>query len=552
MINWVAFASILFTCVLSGLIINKYSSSKARNKVLHFSVFLGFTSAFCLIGLVPYDIYITKNSRYASSDSQLFIMWQVLFWISFMLCWFLLPIIRIYEISGQFNWKSKIKNSIYTQLKEFLVVGIIGLGLLIFILVKSLVNIKDLPKLLAFLSNTWGLFLIMVFLGYGVVAVPRHFWKEADFRANMCFLYVRLVNVDEEVTLASGSLDDCVKKICAACIKVPRDSLLHDQIEEVFNLCPVSLREYHMSRPLNDIVVGVVTESRLAEFHSNLKVSLVEYKRAKCEWTKCIKDIIEAEDIIKAEHSPNKRIEYSLRPNSNRSGFVEYIDWVYTLKVKPVLYKFLSVVFTLLSILVILGETTMFLDFPIGVFPLLVKQDFGLYVSQLLTLFPLGYIIFCTYFAFFNLKLPGLYGMYTKNTEPCSLAYCAFYLTRLSAPLALNFFYLVKVTDAVFWDVIVSSNAVGSMFEALNTYFPISLLVFALLNYLNTYSKILSLLGVNQLSFIDETASYKIQEGKTLVKREKINFEKDLKKFTDWEMSSLEIMKDSGYGVSKL
>jgi hypothetical protein len=80
------------------------------------------------------------------------------------------------------------------------------------------------------------------------------------------------------------------------------------------------------------------------------------------------------------------------------------------------------------------------------------------------------------------------------------------------------------------------------------------LLVFSLLNYLNTYSRILSLLGINQLSFIDQESAYKIKEGKALVKRERMGIEKDLKekKVSDWEMSSMEVLRDSGYAMFKV
>jgi hypothetical protein len=482
-------------------------------------------------------------------------MWQVLFWSSFVLCWFFLPILRIYEISGDFSWKARLKSSVKTQLREFLIVGIIGIVILLVVLIKSLVDFEDLPTILAFLSNTWGLFLVMIFLGYGLVAVPRGFWRAGNLKGNLEFLYVKLVNVDEEVTLASGNLDDAVKRVCAASSKVPRDSMLREQIDVVNQACPDSLREFHMNRGADaSLITGVVTEKTLVDLHSSLKIALVEYKRSKCEWSKCVQEILTAEDILKSENSPTRRINFLLLDRSDSSRLFQYLEWAYYIKIRPVLCQFLSMFFALMSILVILGECTMFTSLPIGVFPLIVKDDLGLYLSQLLTLLPLSYIIFCTYFAFFNLKLPGLYGLYSKNTEPCSLAYCAFYLTRLSAPLALNFFYLVKVTNAVFWDVVVSSDAVGDIFEMLNTYFPCTLFFFTLLNYLNTYSKILSLLGVNQLNFIDASSAYKIKEGKALVKRERVNLERDLKtkRLTDWEMSSLEVLRDSGYGSFKI
>ena len=33
------------------------------------------------------------------------------------------------------------------------------------------------------MSNSWGLFQIIIFLGYGVVALPKHLYKQTDLQA---------------------------------------------------------------------------------------------------------------------------------------------------------------------------------------------------------------------------------------------------------------------------------------------------------------------------------------------------------------------------------
>jgi hypothetical protein len=64
-------------------------------------------------------------------------------------------------------------------------------------------------------------------------------------------------------------------------------------------------------------------------------------------------------------------------------------------------------------------------------------------------LYVLGPIVFLAgsaYYALFSLKLNGFYGLYGhNNTDPSNLAWSAYFLARMSAPLSYNFLLLIKV-----------------------------------------------------------------------------------------------------------
>lgn len=57
------------------------------------------------------------------------------------------------------------------------VVGCVG----IFWAVSSgTLSLSTLPSLGIQLNNTFGLFCVLVLLGYGLVAIPKHLWKRSD------------------------------------------------------------------------------------------------------------------------------------------------------------------------------------------------------------------------------------------------------------------------------------------------------------------------------------------------------------------------------------
>ena len=96
--------------------------------------------------------------------------------------------------------------------------------------------------------------------------------------------------------------------------------------------------------------------------------------------------------------------------------------------------------------LIVLGEITIFIEYPIGVLPLLYREDYGPYVSQTLVLLPIMFVSSCAYFALFNLKLNGFYGLYGNNqTDPSNLAWSAYFLARMAPALSYNFLLLIKV-----------------------------------------------------------------------------------------------------------
>jgi hypothetical protein len=410
-------------------------------------------------------------------------------------------------------------------------------------------------KYLVVISNCWGLFLIIVFLGHGLIAVPRYFWKVARYRKYLDFLYIKLTHLDEEVINATSSLDESVRNVCGLANKLPKNTMLQTELEQVLSICPQGLLDYHMGRQTaNSFGTGAVTEKRLVEVHRELKNSLGEYRRTKCEWNKLVRETIYYEDIVEGEGSVFRRVVFSVEKTERKRLVAcrERAEWYWLIRIKPFLCKILAGILGMASLIVLVGETTLFINSPISVFPLLAEKDFGIIVDQLIYLVPLSYILYCTYFAFFSLKLPGLYGLYVNNTDSCSLTYCAYYLSRLSAPLAYNFFLLVKVKDSVFFMVMGNGDVVEQAGKYFAMFFPLLLVLFSLLNYLNAYGRLLNLLGINQLSYFDETAPHKIYEGKNMIKREKMLLAKAQNSTTNWEMTNMEILKDSGYVTLKL
>lgn len=60
------------------------------------------------------------------------------------------------------------------------------------------------------MSNAWGLFQIIIFLGYGVVTVPKHCLKMTDISKQYDYTMFRVTICEENLQNAKIELEDAI------------------------------------------------------------------------------------------------------------------------------------------------------------------------------------------------------------------------------------------------------------------------------------------------------------------------------------------------------
>ncbi|OMJ72452.1 hypothetical protein SteCoe_29108 [Stentor coeruleus] len=538
MISWLTWFSMGIVFLFTIWIIQHYAS-KSTSIFVYIFVFLGYFLAFVLVVLLPYDIYLSIEDNLPNIKDLRFVLsiiWRVIYWTVFVLCWVILPIIQEYEMAGDFIWSSRLKSALFRHLRGFLITGVIGIACLGYLFYKGKLTIINTPVFLVVLSNCWGLLLIIVLLGYGIIEIPRQFWKAGNNSTRLCDLYIKTSFMSEDMVETKFALDEIVKLVNAASFLLPKNSELQENMNFILSLVPIEMIEHQraMQTQLSKDAanqLGKITLERLVSLHKDLKDTLSEYQRSKYRWDSLIEKAIDLEDIITASDSPFKRIVYSFK--ESKSGCLarlrEINEWYWLTRIKPCLFRTLGLLFIIMSILVILGEATLFLEFPIGVFPLMFRESYGDYGTQFLCMIPLSYIILCTFFGIFNLKLSGWYGLYPNNhTDPSNLVWSAFFMARLSAPLCYNFFLFIKVKNTVYSEEMEIIDLVPVVGGSFATFFPLLLVIFALLNIFHAYGRFMSAIGMTKLSFSDKYTSDKIGDGKLIVQRARTEREKKL------------------------
>ena len=394
---------------------------------------------------------------------------------------------------------------------------------------------KTLPVFLVVISNVWGLFLIMVLLGYGLMVIPRQLWNKGNLEGYLRYYQFMATELEESKVEARYTLEQTTKLICAAEKTVTISDPLVPYIEFMLAKVPeYILSQQRSQRPHENKEVqetlGEITEKRLAILHAQLKKALTEYSRTQARWSSFLMKVFRHEDIVVNHDNPGYKIVSYLwkSPQGRLQRKREVLEWVWFTRIRPVLYRICALISAVLSLFVVLGEITLFISTPVGVFPLMFEKDHGNFGTQVLCSIPLLYVLASAYYSLFSLRMPGFYGIYGQNqTDPSNLLWCAAFLCKLTSPLCFNFLLFIKVNGTAFSQVMGIIDFVPVFGESFSEFFPLVLLLFCALNLFQIYSRLLNWLGISRFRFSDSFKDDKIQEGKILLQKARVELERD-------------------------
>jgi len=159
------------------------------------------------------------------TENPTYIPWQITYWTTFLLAWFILPITRETLHSGRFSLFSQLKEGISTSLRDICIMIAVGIlfviGMAIHMHSIKLVSVI-MPVLMAW-GNTYGLVLVCLLLGNGLVSIPKKYWREAHPGNELRRIRIVACGAEEELFDAVMSLEDVERKIEDVCAMVVQD-----------------------------------------------------------------------------------------------------------------------------------------------------------------------------------------------------------------------------------------------------------------------------------------------------------------------------------------
>lgn len=173
-----------------------YYSHRSTAYYARLLVLLTFFICFLSFMILPIDIYENSKANQEEENQEdnqehlqgINTMWNVIFYVNFFACWIVLPFFQEYEDSGEFTFKGRVKDAVRMNL---MLVGGLCAGALVvvgYLVMFQSFSIGQVPSVFAMLVNIFGMLLVTLALGFGLVSLPKEFYSKRDYkkRVNIC------------------------------------------------------------------------------------------------------------------------------------------------------------------------------------------------------------------------------------------------------------------------------------------------------------------------------------------------------------------------------
>ncbi|XP_059048256.1 LMBR1 domain-containing protein 2 homolog isoform X1 [Achroia grisella] len=466
-------------------------------------------------------------------------LWRVVYWTSQCLTWLIMPMMQSYSKAGDFTVKGKLKsalvdNAIYYG-SYLLICGI----LLIYIALKPGVYL-DGPKIKAIASsasNTWGLFLLILLLGYALVEVPRNLWNNSKKNYTLTYSYFKIAKLSTDKCEAEETVDSILDSLNSVTAAVGSGHPLHRHVETIVQKLPIQLRDRLNSRAPPERPQPPSLKS-LVNLHKKTIKALHVLQRTETQWGLMLERIFHLEDIATNLRSPDKRFQHTFhtpRPRVQRILYPPLIEWYWECFMKQYFLKTMAVITCLLSVAVVWSEMTFFCKKPVlSIFANIViaaKNNYNYAAIVTISTMIIAYMFYCAYSTVLKIRLLNLYYLAPHHqTNEYSLIFSGMMVCRLTPAMCLNFLSLVhmdshvikeRIMETYYTQIMGHMDVLGIIAEGFNIYFPMLVVLLCLATYLSLGSRLLSFCGFQQFVGDDELTTDLVDEGREIIKREK-------------------------------
>ena len=488
------------------------------------------------------------------TDTAMVIVWNIMYWFSFVMCWAVYPFLETYAVSGYFTRCERAKESLRSNALFYGICGGLGVvGYVVLLLVGKASVVNPMPVLMS-LGNAWGLLLLLLLLGYGLVEIPRSLWRSAHYRTRLDRCRFEIVDVRKKLLDARDGLAESVATLKRYAEKMSRRDPFWPLIEQVLSEVPAERLE---GVPPGSGKVEVFYDSIVAlryKLHNRLHdVSIMEDR-----YNGLVQEAFDIESILRAKSGDAhdgvcssyfvgvrwaERVGAGGNAASQHAWIVRFVQWLWFVYLRQPVLAGLAILLGAFSCVVVWCECFFFFDSPVlSVFALIFRSnradaaELFPFLSNDVTLtvmlsIPLLYIMFCSYWSLFKIQLFSYYRLLPHQSDPYSLLFSAAYLTRLCSPLTLNFLHMCKFSGTSFQKVMSGMERMpflgGTSF---NYYAPIILLLLCLCEIFNLVPRLLSCLHIKRRFLYSDTRSLNrrvvttIEEGKKLLDAERDNW----------------------------
>uniref|UniRef100_A0A3B4APH3 Uncharacterized protein n=1 Tax=Periophthalmus magnuspinnatus TaxID=409849 RepID=A0A3B4APH3_9GOBI len=553
---------------LALFLLHRYGDLRRQQRLVLVGTLLAWYLCFLIVFILPFDVSTTIYKQclidnVAASepkvceqpwsyipDGVLPVFWRVVYWTSQFLTWLLLPFMQSYARSGAFSRTGKIKTALIENGIYYGTYLLVFVSLLVYVVIhlKWKFTFRELQTVCITAANTWGLFLLVLLLGYGLVEIPRSYWLSSNPAYLLNKTYFKVAKMATEKAAAEEDLADVMDVRSVLKVKlIKKHSLLFERICGHILLfmsgCPAVYQEQMNSEndgsPVSHVVPSV---GALVTLHKKVIRCVQRSTRVQVQWPILLNRAFHLEDVSKSKASAVRYFMHSFDSDRPR-GWIQKllctpsVEWYWECVLKQFFFKLLAVLLCLLSVTVVWSECTFFSTKPVlsllAVFVQTAEIYYNYICIEMVCFVGILFLCVCVYSTVFSIRFFNYYYLVPHHqTDSYSLQFSGMLFCRLTPPLCLNFLGLIHMDSTVshlnriqtsYTSIMGSLSLLSFISHGFYIYYPMLILLLCFATYYNLGSRCLNLLGFHQYITDDEITSDLVDEGKDLIRRGKLN-----------------------------
>lgn len=482
-------------------------------------------------------------------DGILPVFWRVVYWTSQFLTWLLLPFMQSYARSGAFSRVGKIKTALIENAIYYGTYLLIFISLLIYVAAhpKWQLSWTELPTIGITAANTWGLFLLVLLLGYGLVEIPRSHWLSSSHGYLLAKTYFKAAKMATEKAAAEENLADVMEEVASVCVSVRYNQCLRKCVDTILTKCPIEYQEemrrnVECSSGEQDVLP---TKRHLVKLHKKVISVVQRHGQTQVQWSILLDEAFHLEDVAKSQSSPVRHFTHSFPTAHHNSWMHRFyspaVEWYWECVFRRGFYRLLAVLLCLLSAAVVWSECTFFSTHPVlslfAVFVQMAEKQHNYICIEMVCFVSILFLCVCVYSTVFRIRVFNYYYLVPHHqTDAYSLQFSGMLFCRLTPPLCLNFLGLIHMDSAIshqdriqtsYTSIMGSMHLLSFISDGFYIYYPMLILLLCFATFYSLGSRCLNLLGFHQYITDDDLTSDLVDEGRELIRRERRKRQKD-------------------------
>ncbi|XP_030647316.1 G-protein coupled receptor-associated protein LMBRD2a [Chanos chanos] len=569
---------------LALFLLHRYGDFRRQHRMVLFATCMAWYLCFLIVFIIPLDVSttiynqckldntvhqttITPLNRTSNStvlptqripkvchkpwsyipDGILPVFWRVVYWTSQCLTWLLLPFMQSYARSGGFSVSGKVKTALIENAIYYGTYLLIFCSLLIYVAVSPKWHLSwyDLRIIGITAANTWGLFLLVLLLGYGLVEIPRSCWNASCHGYLLAKTYFKAAKLMTEKADAEEHLEDVMEDVRSVNEIIKYNHPLRKCIDTILRKCPVEYQE-KLGRNMDDYEDfdekqnPYPSKKNLVKLHKQVIYAVQRQNRTRVQWQNLLDDAFHLEDVAKNESSSTRQFIHSF-PSSEAPGLVRRylytptVEWYWECVLRRWFYRLLAVVLCLLSAAVVWSECTFFSVQPVlslfAIFIQVAEREYNYLYIEMACFITIFFLCYCVYSTVFRIRVFNYYYLAPHHqTDAYSLQFSGMLFCRLTPPLCLNFLGVIHMDSAIshqqreqtaYTSIMGSMRVLSFIANGFYIYYPMLIVLLCIATYFSLGTRCLNLLGFQQFMGESDMTSDLVDEGRELIRRER-------------------------------